>query len=242
MSQISSLIYEINNLKKIYNDREVINIRELKFHRGTIYGIVGPIGSGKSTLLKLMAGYIKQTSGTINYENESFETNLFGKIKQNHEIKFVQLNDKLDRSKLSSLLNNEFSDRIIPRHIKKNNLINYKNHVDNFSKGETVLLNLAIAFKEDPRVLLIDDYGILFDDEIEKDLRNKIKYINKEFGTTIILSSPNDTIIKRFASVLLYLNNGHLSKIRSKQSNENKSRKISSRKKPRPRPRYSTKK
>ena len=42
MSQVSSLIYEINNLKKIYNDHEVINIRQLKFHRGTIYGIVGP--------------------------------------------------------------------------------------------------------------------------------------------------------------------------------------------------------
>ena len=244
MSQISSLIYEINNLKKNYNDREVINIRQLKFHRGTIYGIVGPIGSGKSTLLKLMAGYIKQTDGSINYENESFETNLFGKIKHNPEIKLVQLDDKLDQSKLSGLLDNDFSDIIIPRYLKKNNLINYKNNVDNFSKGERALLNLTIAFKEDPRVLLIDDYGILFDDEIEKDLRNKIKYINKEFGTTIILSSPNDTIIKRFASVLLYLNNGHLSKIRSKQSNENKSRKISSRKKPRPRPRtrYSTKK
>ena len=233
MSQISSLIYEINNLKKNYNDREVINIRQLKFHRGTIYGIVGPIGSGKSTLLKLMAGYIKQTTGAINYEDESFETNLFGKIKPNPEIKLVQLNDKLDQSKFSGLLNNEFSDRIIPRYLKKNNLINYKNNVDNFSKGERALLNLAIAFKEDPRVLLIDDYGIFFDDEIEKDLRNKIKYINKEFGTTIILSSPNDTILKRFASVLLYLNNGHLSKIRSKQTNEKKTRKIRSKNKPR---------
>ena len=106
MSQISSLIYEINNLKKNYNDREVINIRQLKFHRGTIYGIVGPIGSGKSTLLKLMAGYIKQTTGAINYEDESFETNLFGKIKLNPEIKLVQLNDKLDKSKFSGLLNN----------------------------------------------------------------------------------------------------------------------------------------
>ena len=70
MSQISSLIYEINNLKKIYNGQEVVNIRQLKFHRGTIYGIIGPIGCGKSTLLKMMAGCLKQTSGTIKYEDD----------------------------------------------------------------------------------------------------------------------------------------------------------------------------
>ena len=127
MSQVSSLIYEINNLKKIYNDHEVINIRQLKFHRGTIYGIVGPVGSGKSTLLKIMAGSLNQTSGEVKYENNYFETNLFGKVKQNSEIKIVQLNDKIDQSKLSKLLNYEFSDRIIPRYLKKNNLINRKN-------------------------------------------------------------------------------------------------------------------
>ena len=219
MSQVSSLIYEINNLKKIYNDHEVVNIRQLKFHRGTIYGIVGPVGSGKSTLLKIMAGSLSQTSGEVKYENNYFETNLFGKVKQNSEIKIVQLNDKIDQSKLSKLLNYEFSDRVIPRYIKKSNLINRKN-VNNCSKGERMLLNLAIAFQQDPRVLIIDDFGIAFDSETEKELCNKIKFINKEYGTTIILSTPYDRNIKNFASVLLYLNNGHLSKVRSKQSRE----------------------
>ena len=33
----------------------------MEFHRGTIYGIVGPIGSGKSTLLKMLGGKVKQS-------------------------------------------------------------------------------------------------------------------------------------------------------------------------------------
>ena len=143
----------------------------------------------------------------------------FGKIKLNPEIKLVQLNDKLDQSKFSGLLNNEFSDRIIPRYLKKSNLIKRKN-VNNCSKGERMLLNLAIAFQQDPRVLIIDDFGIALDSETEKDLCTKIKFINKEYGTTIILSTPYDRSIKNFASVLLYLNNGYLSKVRSKQSRE----------------------
>ena len=46
----------------------------------------------------------------------------------------------------------------------------------------------------------------------------------------------SDSKIKYFASVLLYLNNGHLSKIRSKQSNDKrtkKTKKTSSKHKPR---------
>ena len=53
MSQQSTLIYELKGLKKSYNDQTILNIGRLQFHRGTIYGIVGPIGSGKSTFCLL---------------------------------------------------------------------------------------------------------------------------------------------------------------------------------------------
>jgi hypothetical protein len=38
--------------------------------------------------------------------------------------------------------------------------------------------------------------------------------MNKDLGTTIILAAPSDQHIKRIASVLIYLDNGHISKIR----------------------------
>ena len=39
--------------------------------------------------------------------------------------------------------------------------------------------------------------------------------MNKKFGTTIILSSINDKILKLFTSVNIYLENGYVSKIRA---------------------------
>ena len=47
----------------------------------------------------------------------------------------------------------------------------------------------------------------------------KIQLMNKNFGTTIILSSISDKILKLFTSVNIYLENGYVSKIRAGSSN-----------------------
>ena len=79
MSPRSKLIYRIENLKKTYGDRTVLQIGRLQFHPGTIYGLIGPIGSGKTTLLKIMSALEKPTSGIIEYDSEPFQTNWFVK-------------------------------------------------------------------------------------------------------------------------------------------------------------------
>jgi len=50
---------------------------------------------------------------------------------------------------------------------------------------------------------------------MESEFRNRILKMNRDLGTTIILASPTDHIIKKFASVIIYMDNGHVSKIRS---------------------------
>jgi len=216
MNQSKNLIYELNHLKKTYQKQIVININRLQFHRGTIYGIVGSIGSGKSTLLKILNGSLKQSSGTLKYEDYPFRLNLFGKVKSNSEIKLVQLNDKITKHAISGLLKQDSSNSILSQFINnKDSINNILHNYNKLSNGETALLNLSSAFVDDPRVLLIDDYGVLFDGNIEKKIRKKIKLMNKELGTTFILAASSDINLKHFVSVLIYLDNGHISKIRS---------------------------
>ena len=175
MNQSKNLIYELNRLKKTYRDQTVINISRLQFHRGTIYGIVGSVGSGKSTLLKMLSGLLKQSSGTLKYEDYPFKLNLFGKVQPNSEIKLVQLNDKISRRNISSLLKQASSNTILSQFINNKDSIN--NTLNNYSKlsnGEKALLNLSSAFENDPRALLVDDYGVLFDDNLEKKFEKKL--------------------------------------------------------------------
>ena len=52
--------------------------------------------------------------------------------------------------------------------------------------------------------MLVDDYGIYFDNAMEQKFRKKIVSISKDHGTTVVLSSPNEKILKNFCSVLIF--------------------------------------
>ena len=216
MNKLSTLIYELKGLIKTYNNQTVLNVGRLQFHRGTVYGIIGPIGSGKSTLMKIMAGIDKGSAGTIKYEDEPFESNWLGKIRPYPEIQLFDLERNLKRGKVSALFNKKPTNEFVIQYFNKGACKTLlEKNVNDISKGEVAYINMIQAVESDPRVLLIDDYGIFFDKNMEIEFRKKLNRMNKDMGTTIMLSSPDERYLKLIASVLIYLDNGHISKIRS---------------------------
>ena len=81
MAKIKRLIFEISNLHKNYKSYSALKLK-LDIHPGTIYGVVGTIGSGKTTLLNLMAGFDRQSSGSLLYEGKEYEKSWLGKGKK----------------------------------------------------------------------------------------------------------------------------------------------------------------
>ncbi len=219
MSPRSKLIYRIENLKKTYGDRTVLQVGRLQFHPGTIYGLIGPIGSGKTTLLKIMSALEKPTSGIIEYDSEPFQTNWFGKLKKYSDIYFANsdlLQQNLSISQIARKYYSKKIDNIRTKYFSKGNKEKlWTIPLNSLSPGEKSWINCILAVEGDPRVLLIDDYGTLMDYEMEFEFRKRIQKMNRDLGTTIILASPTDQIIKKFASVIIYMDNGHVSKIRS---------------------------
>lgn len=219
MSPRSKLIYKIENLKKTYGDRTVLQLGRLQFHPGTIYGLIGPIGSGKTTLFKIMAALEKPTSGIIEYDSEPFQTNWFGKLKKYPDIYFANSNmlqQNLSVGQIAKKYYPKKTSNIKTKYFSKGNKEKlWTIPLNSLSPGEKSWINCILAVEGDPRVLLIDDYGTLMDYEMEFEFRKRIQKMNRDLGTTIILASPTDQIIRKFASVIIYIDNGHVSKIRS---------------------------
>jgi energy-dependent translational throttle protein EttA len=57
------IIYQVQDLKKYYGQREVLRGITLSFLEGAKIGVIGPNGAGKSTLLRIMAGVDKAFEG-----------------------------------------------------------------------------------------------------------------------------------------------------------------------------------
>ena len=71
------LLISINNLKKYFSDRLILNIKDLKVYSKDKFGVIGLNGSGKTTLLNLISGKIKPDEGMIKVSGElSFVTQI----------------------------------------------------------------------------------------------------------------------------------------------------------------------
>ncbi len=59
--------YSLQNIRKRYNGRAILDIAQLEIHQGEILSIIGPNGAGKSTLLRLLHFLESADEGEIYY-------------------------------------------------------------------------------------------------------------------------------------------------------------------------------
>tara|TARA_S200000501_G_scaffold98676_1_gene92032 strand:- start:39598 stop:40302 length:705 start_codon:yes stop_codon:yes gene_type:complete len=219
MKQSKRLIFKLRSVNKVYGETEAVNIGKLDIHPGTVYGIIGGVGSGKTTLLSLLSGYLQPTNGLLEYEDKSYQKNWLGKIKKNEDIFFAGRTGFYPRVSVSTIISNHFGKKknvVEKRYFNKNNFQNiWSQDIETLSPGEAQWLGMIMAIESDPRVLMIDNYGIYFELGMENTFRNQLITMNRRLGTTILLASPDEAYLKKFCSVLVYLDNGYISRVRS---------------------------
>jgi len=63
--RLGELVIEVNDLKKGFGDKLLIDGLSFKLPQGGIVGVIGPNGAGKTTLYRMIAGTEQPDSGTI---------------------------------------------------------------------------------------------------------------------------------------------------------------------------------
>jgi len=223
MAQTKRLIFRVTGLEKSFGSNNVLKVNKLEIHPGTIYGVIGTVGSGKSTLLNILSGVEQQSSGVVLYDNQPYERNWLGKIVAHEEVFYSRYPEIHGSGQtVSSYVSGKFGKKknvIENRYFSEGSFKNlWSRKIKGISRGELHWLGMILACEVDPRVLLIDDYGMYFNGGMEKDFRNQIIKMNRTLGTTIVLSAPSDMHLKHFSSVLIYMDHGHISKIRPGKS------------------------
>ncbi|MEE9167159.1 MAG: ATP-binding cassette domain-containing protein [Candidatus Neomarinimicrobiota bacterium] len=219
MNRIQSPIFELENVRVIREGGTTLKISRFQFHRGTIYGIVGPVGSGKTTLLECLVGRLKPTEGKILYENEKYAKSWLGKLKIPPEILFFEQIRINSAEAVREYVQKKIPDRVdyVRRQYYSRVPLNdeWKMPMQGLSKGQSLRLNLIVAIESDPKVLIIDDYGSNFDSKMKREFNRGLAYSARSRGATIILATADMGDVRSVASVVVALDNGHISKVRS---------------------------
>ena len=177
---------------------------DFQLQKGSTFGIIGPNGSGKTTLLKMLNGIFMPDKGRITVDGKigaliqvgaGFHPMLSGRenIYINGSILGMTKKD-IDR-KFKSIV--EFADM--------GDFLD--SPVKHYSSGMYVRLGFAIAVHSEPEILLIDEILAVGDKEFQIKCYQKMHDIRKN-GTTIILVSHNEYVIREHTDQCLYLDYG----------------------------------
>lgn len=205
-----SNILEVINLSKEFKETKAVDNISFGVRENTVFGLLGPNGAGKSTILKIVTGIIRPSSGSILVEGKKWDRNclnIIGALIENPPI-YENLSAR-ENLKVKALQLGISEERI-------NEVLNIvgltntgKKKAGKFSLGMKQRLGIALAFLNNPKLLILDEPTNGLDPIGIEELRELIKSF-PTMGITVILSSHILSEVSQVADDIAIIANGHL--------------------------------
>lgn len=209
-------VLTVKNLHKQFGNFTAVDNLSFSLKEGEILGLLGPNGAGKTTTIQMLLGVLTATSGDISYFGQSFKDNREAILeKVNFSSTYTNLPWTLtvreNLNYISYLYNiQDRRKRIdsIADHFRLQELINLE--MSALSAGQLTRVNLAKAFINYPRVLLLDEPTASLDPEIARFVRSFILSRREHYKLSIIFTSHNMTEVEEVCDRILFINNGKI--------------------------------
>ena len=185
--------------------------------KGEIIAFIGPNGAGKSTTIKMMTSILYPDKGSIKVmgldpsrdrKALSYEIGtVFGQKEQlwTHltpydNFKFFgaiyDIPEAVVEKKISELISLFELDSFINTPVR------------NLSLGQRIRCEIVASLIHEPKVLFLDEPTIGLDPVVKENIRSLIKRMNKEYKTTIFLTSHDVGDIEKLCKRVIIINNG----------------------------------
>lgn len=211
-------VIKVEGLTKQYGKDVVVDHVDFRIEKGKIYGLVGPNGAGKSTVMKMLGGLTFPTDGEIYFYGEASQQALnSGRARMSFMIEEPKLNPDWsgrDNLKREQILRGVTDDAYVDELLRLVDLdqVSSKKKVKSYSLGMKQRLGIVMALLSKPDVLILDEPVNGLDPRGVYEIRMLLQYINKEFGTTIILSSHILSELEYLCTDLIFLLQGKVIK------------------------------
>ena len=207
-------IVETMNLTKRYGKKTALYNVSVHVAQGDIYGLVGRNGAGKTTLMKIICGLAHQTSGGFTIFGKSGRD--IGAIASRRGMLiespgyFSEYDAKMNlriKCRLTGIPDSEEAERLI-RTVGLEEA--GKKKVKDYSLGMKQRLGIALALVGNPDIVVLDEPINGLDPQGIVEIRDMIGRINREHGTTFIISSHILDELSKTATKYGIINNGAL--------------------------------
>lgn len=210
------------SVKSLFNRsyKEIVAVDDisLEIKDGEMIGFLGPNGAGKTTTLKMLTGILYPTSGRVvvlghipTDRNENFQKQISLVLGQKNQLwwdlpptdgffmnkEIYGIPEAEYRKTLGELVEILSISDILQTPVRK------------LSLGQRMKCELVASLLHRPKVLFLDEPTIGLDVATQKRMREFLRRINREYGTTIILTSHNMEDVEEVCERIVMIDHGH---------------------------------
>jgi branched-chain amino acid transport system ATP-binding protein len=219
VAQPGKPILQVENVSKHFGGITAVDELTFDVRQGEILGLLGPNGSGKTTLFNLITGVYTADVGTIKFQGQDITNELSYKIALKGVSRTFQSTKVFHTQTVLDNIATAMIARARKRHISETrkkvtdvldftHLSKVKNAVAaDLTHAEQRRLMVAMAFVEDPDLLLLDEITAGMSGEECNDIIEMAKRI-RERGTTIVLIEHNMRVAMALSDRVVVLNFG----------------------------------
>lgn len=213
---------EVKNLKKSFDDVEVLKGISTVFEKGKTSLIIGSSGAGKTVFFKCLLGLYEPTDGEIIYDGKSAKGEK-KEDKQNRrknigtvfqysallDFLTVEENVMFPLEMFSDLSESEMKDRA-HEVLKRVNLKeeSFKQYPAEISGGMQKRVAIARAVVTRPKYLFCDEPNSGLDPETATVIDNLIQSITKEYNITTVINSHDMNSVIEIGEKIIFLSKG----------------------------------
>jgi len=185
--------------------------------KGEILGFIGPNGAGKSTVIKMLTGILMPTSGKCVINGQIPQENRKSYVKEIGVVfgQRTQLWWDLALRETYAVLKEIYEvpdDSYHKRMAFLNEVLELENFITSpvrtLSLGQRMRADIAASLLHSPKVLFLDEPTIGLDVVVKENIRNAIKKINEEEGTTVILTTHDLSDIELLCERIVMIDKG----------------------------------
>lgn len=209
----------ISNLKKTYpNGFTALKGVDLTVPQGEFFALLGANGAGKSTMIGIISSLFPQTDGAVQifgvdlHKNPSLAKSYLGIVPQ--EFNFNQFEKCLDILIIQAGYYGIKKKDALPRAqflLKELGLWDKQDEkARSLSGGMKRRLMIARALIHRPKLLILDEPTAGVDIELRRSMWDFIEHLNKNEGTTIILTTHYLEEAEQLCKYIAILNHGEI--------------------------------
>ncbi len=206
-------------IKPKYKIVKAVKNISFEIEKGEIIAFIGPNGAGKSTTIKILTSIIYPDKGSVKVLGYNPAKD---RRKLAYEIGTVFGQKEQLWAHLTPYDNFKFFGAIydIPEPAVEKKIEELKvlfeltdfinTPVRNLSLGQRIRCEIAASLIHNPKILFLDEPTIGLDPVVKENLRALIKRMNKEYKTTIFLTSHDVGDIEKLCKRVIIINNGQV--------------------------------